>query len=93
MANDHVKTLHLVDPAPPAVPQSFLKLQPRTLVHQVIDALVAGASEGLILPGDRIVEADLAQQLVPIETEARFEQHGGGWRDRTHDAGIIARTA
>ncbi len=81
MANDHVKTLHLVDPAPPAVPQSFLKLQPRTLVHQVIDALVAGASEGLILPGDRIVEADLAQQLgvsrVPVREALRVLESQG----------------
>ena len=51
-----VKTsaLHLVEPAPSGVAPAFLKLQPRTLVHQVIDALVAGASEGLILPGTHL---------------------------------------
>ena len=76
-----MNTLHLVNPALPASPQSFLKLQPRTLVHQVIDALVAGASEGLILPGDRIVEADLAQQLgvsrVPVREALRVLESQG----------------
>jgi len=56
-------------------------LQPRTLVHQVIDALVAGASEGLILPGDRIVEADLALQLgvsrVPVREALRVLESQG----------------
>jgi len=81
MANDRMNALHMVDPALPASPQSFLKLQPRTLVHQVIDALVAGASEGLILPGDRIVEADLAQQLgvsrVPVREALRVLESQG----------------
>ncbi len=63
MATARNHPLHLAEPALPATPQTFLKLQPRTLVHQVIDALVAGASEGLILPGDRIIETDLAEQL------------------------------
>jgi DNA-binding GntR family transcriptional regulator len=69
-------SLHLVDPPTALAPApGFVKLQPRTLVHQVIDALVAGASEGLILPGDRIVEADLALQLgvsrVPVREALR----------------------
>ena len=72
--------LHLV-PAAPSTPQSFLKLQPRTLVHQVIDALVAGASEGLILPGDRIIEAELALQLgvsrVPVREALRVLESQG----------------
>ena len=72
--------MHLV-PAAPSTPQSFLKLQPRTLVHQVIDALVAGASEGLILPGDRIIEAELALQLgvsrVPVREALRVLESQG----------------
>ena len=75
MAKMKTNPLHLVEPTPPSAPQTFVKLQPRTLVHQVIDALVAGASEGLILPGDRIVEADLALQLgvsrVPVREALR----------------------
>lgn len=81
MANDRMNSLHLLDPAPPAPPQTFIKLQPRTLVHQVIDALVAGASEGLILPGDRIIEADLALQLgvsrVPVREALRVLESQG----------------
>ena len=78
-----VKTsaLHLVEPAPPGVAPAFLKLQPRTLVHQVIDALVAGASEGLILPGDRIIETELALQLgvsrVPVREALRVLESQG----------------
>lgn len=75
-------SLHLVDMPPSAAPvPGFVKLQPRTLVHQVIDALVAGASEGLILPGDRIVEADLALQLgvsrVPVREALRVLESQG----------------
>ncbi|MEI6759516.1 MAG: GntR family transcriptional regulator [Betaproteobacteria bacterium] len=75
-------SLHLVDPPPALAPApGFVKLQPRTLVHQVIDALVAGASEGLILPGDRIVEADLALQLgvsrVPVREALRVLESQG----------------
>jgi DNA-binding GntR family transcriptional regulator len=81
MATDRMNALHLVDPAMPASPQAFIKLQPRTLVHQVIDALVAGASEGLILPGDRIIEADLAEQLgvsrVPVREALRVLESQG----------------
>ena len=81
MATNRMNALHLVDPASPVPPQTFIKLQPRTLVHQVIDALVAGASEGLILPGDRIIEADLAEQLgvsrVPVREALRVLESQG----------------
>ncbi len=75
------KSLQLVDrPATTSAP-GFLKLQPRTLVHQVIDALVAGASEGLILPGDRIIETELAAQLgvsrVPVREALRVLESQG----------------
>ena len=67
-------SLHLVDPPPALAPApGFVKLQPRTLVHQVIDALVAGASEGLILPGDRIVEADLALQPLGVLAQVELQ--------------------
>ena len=66
---------------PDASQQAFVKLQPRTLVHQVIDALVAGASEGLILPGDRIIETELAAQLgvsrVPVREALRVLESQG----------------
>ncbi len=73
--------MHLVEPVTAAAPPAFLKLQPRTLVHQVIDALVAGASEGLILPGDRIIEVDLAMKLgvsrVPVREALRVLESQG----------------
>lgn len=82
MAKAKTPPLHLVDPPAPDSPvPAFVKLQPRTLVHQVIDALVAGASEGLILPGDRIVEAELALQLgvsrVPVREALRVLESQG----------------
>jgi DNA-binding GntR family transcriptional regulator len=71
----------LVEQTPSATTPAFLKLQPRTLVHQVIDALVAGASEGLILPGDRIIETELAAQLgvsrVPVREALRVLESQG----------------
>lgn len=73
--------MHLVPGTAPGSPQTFLKLQPRTLVHQVIDALVSGAAEGLVLPGDRIVETELAQQLgvsrVPVREALRVLESQG----------------
>ena len=81
MSKAKVQSLELVDSPTLAAPQTFLKLQPRTLVHQVIDALVAGAAEGLILPGDRIVEAELALQLgvsrVPVREALRVLESQG----------------
>lgn len=81
MGTSDTQSLHLVEQAPSASTPAFLKLQPRTLVHQVIDALVAGASEGLILPGDRIIETELAAQLgvsrVPVREALRVLESQG----------------
>lgn len=69
------------EPPPDAPGFALGKLQPRTLVHQVIDALVAAAAEGLILPGDRIVEVDIAQRLgvsrVPVREALRVLESQG----------------
>ena len=55
----------LAPPTPQdALAFSLAKLQPRTLAQQVIEALVGAAAEGLILPGDRIIETELAQRLA-----------------------------
>jgi len=86
MSNDIELPERLQEPttdAPASEASGFAlgKLQPRTLVHQVIDALVAAAAEGLILPGDRIVEVDIAQRLgvsrVPVREALRVLESQG----------------
>ena len=56
-------------------------LRPITLVEQVVDAFVKAAAEGQILPGDRIVEADLAKALnvsrVPVREALRLLESQG----------------
>jgi DNA-binding GntR family transcriptional regulator len=56
-------------------------VRPRTLVDQVVDAIVAGAARGVILPGDRIVEAEIAQGLgmsrVPVREALRLLESQG----------------
>ncbi|MDF2812938.1 MAG: GntR family transcriptional regulator [Microvirga sp.] len=56
-------------------------LRPRTLVDAVIDEVVAAAASSRILPGDRIVESDLAQGLgvsrVPVREALRILESQG----------------
>ena len=56
-------------------------LKPRTLVDMVIDEIVAAAASSRILPGDRIVEAELAQGLgisrVPVREALRILESQG----------------
>ncbi len=56
-------------------------LQPKTLVDLVMDAIVPAAAAGVILPGDRIVEADLARKLgvsrVPVREALRLLESQG----------------
>jgi DNA-binding GntR family transcriptional regulator len=57
------------------------RLRPRTLVDQAAEAIIAGAARGVILPGDRIVEAELARQLgvsrVPVREALRLLESQG----------------
>jgi DNA-binding GntR family transcriptional regulator len=57
------------------------KLQPQTLVDRVVESLVSQAARGVILPGDRIVESDLARKLgvsrVPVREALRLLESGG----------------
>ncbi len=61
--------------------EGWLPLKPRTLVDMVIEALIAGVARGLILPGDRVVETDLAQRLgvsrVPVREALRVLESQG----------------
>lgn len=65
----------------PAAPADWQKLRPKTLVDQVIDAVVSAAAQGLILPGDRIVESEIAQKLgvsrVPVREALRILESQG----------------
>jgi len=66
-----------IDPAAP----DWRPLQPQTLVDLVIDAIVPAAAAGVILPGDRIVETDIAQKLgvsrVPVREALRLLESQG----------------
>ena len=57
------------------------KARRRTLVETVLDAIVAGAARGDILPGDRIVETDIATELkvsrVPVREALRLLESQG----------------
>jgi len=65
----------------PTGPGDWERLKPRTLVDQAVEAIVAGAARGLILPGDRIVEAEVARMLgisrVPVREALRLLESQG----------------
>ena len=56
--------------------QAWPRLRPTTLVDRVIDAVIAAAARGDILPGDRIVETEVAERLgdsrVPVREALRL---------------------
>jgi DNA-binding GntR family transcriptional regulator len=57
------------------------RLKPITLVDRVFDAIVQAAAEGRFLPGDRVVEADIARELdvsrVPVREALRLLESQG----------------
>jgi len=62
-------------------PDQWRVARPRTLVDHAVDAILAAASRGLILPGDRIAEPDLVSRLgmsrVPIREALRILESQG----------------
>ena len=73
-------------PADPAVierhgPRQLSPLTPRTLVDHVVEAIVQAAATGSFMPGDRIVEADVARRLnvsrVPVREALRLLESQG----------------
>jgi DNA-binding GntR family transcriptional regulator len=61
--------------------EAWQPLQPQTLVDRVVEAIIAQAASGVILPGDRIVESDIGRKLgvsrVPVREALRLlESHG-----------------
>lgn len=59
----------------------WMPARPRTLVAHAVDAVLSAASRGLILPGDRLAEPDLALHLgmsrVPIREALRILESQG----------------
>ena len=68
-----------IEKTPP--PAAWGKLKPKTLVERVIEALMAGAAQGLILSGDRLIETEIAQNLgvsrVPVREALRVLESQG----------------
>jgi DNA-binding GntR family transcriptional regulator len=65
----------------PADPRRLTPVQPRTMVEQAAESIVAAAARGVFLPGDRLVEAEIARDLgisrVPVREALRLlESHG-----------------
>ena len=56
-------------------------MQPRTMVDQAAEAIVAAAVSGIFLPGDRLVEAEIARELgisrVPVREALRLLESQG----------------
>ena len=59
----------------------LLPVQPRTMVEQAAEAIVAGAARGIFLPDDRLVEAEIARDLgisrVPVREALRLLESQG----------------
>lgn len=60
---------------------AWTRARPRTLVDHAVDAVLSAASRGLILPGDRLIEPELALHLgmsrVPIREALRILESQG----------------
>lgn len=71
--------LALVDPQEDA--DGWRPLQPQTLVDRIVETIISQAARGVILPGDRIVEADVARRLgvsrVPVREALRMLESSG----------------
>jgi DNA-binding GntR family transcriptional regulator len=68
----------------PATRSGLTRLSPlvaKTLVDQVVDAIVEAAAKGIFLPGDRIVEAEVARSLnvsrIPVREALRLLESQG----------------
>lgn len=71
----------LPDRAEPAAPRELAPLSPKTLVNQVVEAILQAAATGVFMPGDRVVEAEVARRLnvsrVPVREALRLLESQG----------------
>ncbi|MGG5887028.1 GntR family transcriptional regulator [Falsiroseomonas sp. HC035] len=62
-------------------PRRLAQVHPRTMVEQAAEAVVAAAARGVFLPGDRLVEAEIARELgisrVPVREALRLLESQG----------------
>jgi DNA-binding GntR family transcriptional regulator len=75
------KTAAPVKAAAEPTPARWEVARPQTMVDHAVAAIISGATRGVILPGDRIVEAELARALgmsrVPIREALRVLESQG----------------
>ncbi|SMC39850.1 transcriptional regulator, GntR family [Primorskyibacter flagellatus] len=68
-------------PSRPIIKTQLAPIAPRMLAETIVDAIVEAAAKGQFLPGDRIIEADLARQLnvsrVPVREALRLLESRG----------------
>jgi DNA-binding GntR family transcriptional regulator len=66
---------------PADIRHGWQRLQPVTLVERAAEAIIAAAAAGLLLPGDRVVEAEVARSLgisrVPVREALRLLESQG----------------
>ncbi|MBU8537555.1 GntR family transcriptional regulator [Falsiroseomonas tokyonensis] len=67
--------------ASPGDQRRLAPVHPRTMVEQAAEAVVAAAARGVFLPGDRLVEAEIARELgisrVPVREALRLLESQG----------------
>lgn len=65
----------------PGEARRLAPVHPRTMVKQAAEAVVAAAARGVFLPGDRLVEAEIARELgisrVPVREALRLLESQG----------------
>lgn len=63
------------------LPRRFEPMRPRTMTDSAMEAIVNAAARGLFLPGDRLVEAEIARDLgisrVPVREALRLLESQG----------------
>lgn len=82
------------EPRPSPVSPALPLVRSRNLAEQVADAIVDGIASGALLPGQRLVETDLAQQLqvsrVPLRESLKMLEAQGILESEPHRGARVA---